>query len=879
MNEIIEHPYIKAKGYTDDFLLSPLVLEREASIPISYIGNFGSQDTLTEYMTVKKIIGELNNVKDQCVAGLEKEIKHAKGDHERKLFLKFKRNIFNNRKIDLSNSSNIPFLNLQVLESCLEYASLHKELNEREEKLTSIFNETKNLERRFLFNSYKNDIYSITKSLNFIQPNIFQKLDKYLHVDVDEHNAKLRKMDSTLAKVLTRAIMKTSPFSTLTYSKLKLKSTKNSQATQHIESRVSHTKVNETNLLRIFRVLTMEPEVCNKIAFKLIPTLNKEGDRFYWTTLIDQQEGDKKVFETRDRLVSMKITSITNEIHLTFNSQSFKKEELLKLVVGKGYNEHQADQLFFSLLSQRFIMPELSLRQNTDSLLEECIHKLSLFNSPKIKETSQDLTAILLKLENFDDKGLLEQQKIFHEISDVFDGITERLGLEKLDKSKILYQDAISGDIQYFSSNDWRVYEKSFHTLMEFINVFNAPYIMQLQIAADFRKVYGSKKVNTEDDWINLLQVLLDSLLSNLSILENQAQKDVKDYGNQAINHLNHLKNDFLDYMVKKLKENPVEIKLDMNYVASLISALPKTLKDKRQSNSFFFQKEEGRLILNHIYEGNLIYFARFLKYHPWLKNEEQLAKYMEDSIEKYNFHDVSATYGFNANSRLDVTGKSIKILNTPENTEGTKDNEQIDWLDTSFQYCDKTEELQIFHKGRKINIGFMGTLVPTLLPGVVSLMSMLSKDVALYTGIDKLLVSLSYELMQKENEKIKVIPEVTFDEKLVISRKKWIVDVEEWKDVFLGNELIIKDILDFSQEQGIPNKFFVYNYYTGDNFEKREKPQYIDLTSPTLLRLFAQLIRDNEVIIIEAAQPDYEPLNTRYVSEYILEFTKEGRL
>lgn len=83
---------------------------------------------------------------------------------------------------------------------------------------------------------------------------------------LEEHNAKLRILDDTLAKVLTRASHKTSPFSTLTNVGIGLWKD-NFENNKEENPSLLFSKFNQAYLLRLFEILLWEPVIMENNSY------------------------------------------------------------------------------------------------------------------------------------------------------------------------------------------------------------------------------------------------------------------------------------------------------------------------------------------------------------------------------------------------------------------------------------------------------------------------------------------------------------------------------------------------------------------------------------------------------------------------------------
>lgn len=862
----------------------PFILKRITALPMYYLSKFTEQEMGSIYKDVKSLNKEIEIDTDYLVDLLHIEIKKENNVAIKRKLINFRRDVYNNRLKATEKHRDEIVGNNQLYDVYIAYYNKSVNRKKLQEKLISLYESRDIEERKIIHDLFNTDINSISKSIKFIQPHIYKKLDKYLNTSVENHNSKLKKMDITLAKIISRAITKTSPFSTLTHSQFSyLKSNTQPAMVQHTHPIKTYSKINETIILLIFDKILQDQETMELIEFRLIPTLNIEGDNIFWTTLTNGNEQTKangKVYKTMDRLVSLKLSPLINDIFQNFKSKTFNYLDFVSFLEDRDYSMEKVKQVFNLLYNKDFIIKNLSLPQNSDSIIYECIRQLEKLNTKISNSIKDQLYVISDQLKELDELDYHEQYRQFVHVGKLLDNLLESLNIDSIAKSEMIYQDAVINEINRNESVDYKKVNVSFSLLMKFINIFNTPYLIQLLIAEEFKKEFNYKKVNASESWEAILQIILDNVLKNMDIFVNQGKINNKRYDIAEINQILDVKEDFLTDIINKINSadfQTEEINLSKSYIEGFVERIPNNLLNKRQSNAMFLQKYEDKVVLNHIYEGNLIYFSRFLKLMPDIQSSNLLTEYIDSTIKDYNYCDIHTTYGFNANSRMNVTGKKIQLLNTPDIGAPQDDLSEYNWMDSSFKVNEKTNELDIFINDEKINIGFFGSLIPMALPGIASAMSLLSSNAAVYTGIDKIILSLVQSEMS-DDDNLQKIPRIIFNKDIIISRKKWLLRTEVLRKYFNKDKIEIYEMFNYFNENKLPFTFFTHNFSFDEDLTNRVKPQYIDITSPTFMKLFKRILEDNELIVIEEVLPDINSSSEHHVTEDIIEITKKGR-
>lgn len=863
----------------------PFILKRITALPMNYLSKFREQELVIIYNEIKILNRKIEKETECLVDLLHTEISKENDATIKRKLINFRRDVYNNRLKATEKFYDEIIVNKKLYDVYSVYYNKSLNLQILKDKFKVMYESREVEERKALHEMFREDVNSISKAIKFIQPQIHNKLDKYLDTSVERHKSKLKKMDITLAKIASRAITKTSPFSTLTHSQFSyLTSNSEPAMAQHTYPIKTISKINETIIITIFDKILRDQETIELIEFRLMPTLNIEEDSIYWTTLTnesEQNEASGKVYKTMDRMVSLKLSPLIKDIFHNFENKTFNYFDVVSFIQNYyGYTNEKSKQFFHSLYNMDFIIANLSLQQNTDQIIHECIKELEKLNTKRARNTKNQLYIIWNQLNEIDELDYLDQYSQFVSIGKLLDNLLESLDIKPITKSEMLYQDAIVNEVTINKSVDYKKNNRSFSLLMKFINIFNTPYLIQLLVADEFRKKYGYKKIYASDSWIMILQIILDNVLGNLDIFNVQSEINPKRYGITEINQILDVKDEFLTDIISKIMatdSQTEEINLSESYIQRFAEQIPQNLLDKRQSNSIFLQNCEDKVVLNHIYEGNLIYFSRFLKLLPSIHSSNLLREYIDSNIKSYNFCDIHTTYGFNANSRINVTDKKMQLLNTPEIGVPEDNITEYNWMDSSFKVNDETNELDIFINNEKVNISFFGTLIPMALPGIASAMSLLSGNVGLYTSMDKIILSLVQRQMPNQ-QSVQKIPRVIFNEDVIISRKKWIINTETLNIHFNKNKIEIYDIFEFFNESKLPFTFFVYNFSFDDDPVNRVKPQYIDITSPTFMKLFRRILEGNEVIVLEEVLPNFDPNSDHHVTEDVIEITKKGR-
>lgn len=858
----------------------PFMLYRKSALPITVLDSFGSRDLELQIERYFKNQCSLVEEVDDLVTVLEVKIGEDIENELRKKLINIKRKIFNFKAIaHILEENNKQLDQLNVLDLLVDYQKKLDQLNVLQQKIEQKYREILLYERENIQKTIQQQGRDIRKAFKFIHGTIDEKLEKYLRTNIQEHDRKLRKLDITLLKIITRAAAKTSPFSSLAYSGFDCLSTNTTQKFNSIKQkkRQTVTKINETFLYRVYDKILKFPEIYQTLVFQIAPAISLDENKVYWTALVDDEKSLVKTYKMRDRLVTLPRTKLMNQILEKFANNSFSYQEFKEELGKQKHDEQELQTIFENLYEKDFIIPLIALPQNSQDLLGDCIKGLKKFQFDYL----QPVITILENLEEiFIGYDNLAYQEQYEAQATVNKGITEvcnYLDLVMFDTKYSTYQDALEVEIGQRLDFENSEYSAKLSKLMKFYNLFNSSYLIKRKIAERFLAKYGTRKVEMSEEWEESIRTILDANLTNTHLWQNQSKISNEEFIDTELTGIQNLKNQFLSYLISNIDSEKIE--LNDSVIDPVIDKLPNKLLKERQSNSFFIQKNQNQLVLNHFYEGTLKYFTRFLKQFPDVTNTNLFQNYVKDAIQKYNFVDVNATYGFNANNRVHLMNKEIQLLNTPPigRTMEETVEEILDFKKLSIQYNEESKLLDVYDSNEKVKVAFLGSLMPMMLPGVVSSLSVLSIDSAMYLDFSAMFSALAID--NKKDTAIIKLPEVTFEQNIILSRKKWILNLsqlEELKNNVKNDHL--HQIGQFLKYHDLPLQCFISGL--DPNFETigANKPQYMDFTSPSLIKLFAQIMSANDYIVLEEINPiiNTENYPDEQVEELIIEITRE---
>jgi len=290
---------------------------------------------------------------------------------------------------------------------------------------------------------------------------------------------------------------------------------------------------------------------------------------------------------------------------------------------------------------------------------------------------------------------------------------------------------------------------------------------------------------------------------------------------------------------------------------------------DNMISSTIYYQKEGNDYLLNKIYNGKLIFFARFFKLFPEIYKENKFQDYIKEVFERNNSVEILEGFGFNANCHQFFNSKRFIF---PFTDSGTNAENQILLKDCYFKYSEKNETVKLYHEiTGEIDAVFIGSLVFGLLPIVVRTILSLKPS----TRFD----SNYLNLLEKDDNNNKFIvdnlPRIKY-KNIVLIRRQWLIKNIfnfniNYEDIYI---MVLKEFMD----NKLPLEFFVKKYVGSEpidfsNLGRTElKPQYINLSSPLLFQEFVNKLEKTTYLILEELSPNNS--NDKYVREFQIENT-----
>lgn len=826
----------------------PYCLERSTNMKKDKIKEIECLDLL-ECVTAYKDAMELqSNIARECIAVLE----HAYSVCQNPDILKAKRKMAAEKRItrtDISLGADcdaaIKKYNLQI-EKTQHLAEAYRNLYSERLK-----------DNRRVMRSFIEENDEVLRTLPLINKDFIYKLEKYLEIPVDEHNAKIRKLDHQLIRLFTRATMKTSPFSFLTSVCLYDFECDSIEKKDRIHSIC---EVNNYIIKAVYDFLIQKIHFAKQVKYRL--NAYKEYDDSY--IFLYQRDYEKgKVYKTVDGTARMKKTGIIQLLVERFKDKVFYFNDLVELFTANGIEQEKTEDIIYKkFILSNIITPDESIDDTKSDIYDDFYLKTGTLADDKEKTLEKVCYGIKeyeRNVKQFVEADWKRRFAIVQTLDELVSEIEKVLECEFV-HNILLYEDSVyekpgnpvfKKDIEKYDLNK----------LQRCFRIFDQSVLTYLLFSELFVEKYGDMRVNAADLDVYKLFVEAASMLSdvwkdNFSAISFEA--------GEKIRKISELKKCIYSIVEERKEQtDPQDIK---ELIDEIIEKNPDIFDTDIDSATIFFQKSEnGDLVINKVYKGQLLFFTRFLKLFE--EDSKKIHQYCEVAFGK-NPLEITESFGFNANVHKQIFDKRL-VLNLTDQNDRTEQDILINNCYFYYDYEKKLVKLGNDDMG-EVNGVYLGSLAYNLMPIPLRTINGMQPT----TRFDASYLNL-WDTKRTEQLVADHFPRMKYGN-VVFMREQYLVNsIYNLKKPL--EELYMEILLDF-KNAGLPLKFFIRPYINGSDFDFYNmgrtslKPQYIDLSSPLLFQELLREMENQKQFVIEEIYPDNK--TDAFIYEYEIEQT-----
>ncbi len=801
------------------------------------------------------------------------KIKDTTNYQFKKIAKNIRNDVFNNRTISFEKLLKNELLDRETIDQLTEFQTLHQEY----ENLKSHFKKSlqTHLEKAQKSLQVLSNYSNLQNGLVLSSPALLSRISNYQQKTPYQFRKKELQTERALMQYLARIALKTSPFGTFNQiSSIELVRETTFFENVQIANSTTHLRLNNYLFFYFKNLIIQDVGTRLSLRLQVNSTYQIADNQHVFLT----NSNNVEAFQTVD--FHPVIDFIVNAI----NETSLKYGELIHLLL-ENIEANEGDLQIFvqelyeiGLLEYDFGISGLQAnwhleliafleKMKRNSFIEKVLNEL--FKLEKAiqdyhRASPKDRLNILKIIHN--DLSLLFQKEVTTTVNSVDFFKKDTTTDFHFTTSNLLFEDAsanITGTINAELVNDFR---KKLNSLTEYLD--------------DLRgNLNGYKKVRAcyEAEFDNQIQV---NILTFYQKYANWQQQNIKDKTIENVQNerIKNWQNAFINQLQSKLSEEVINISLeDLKAIQGDFFNKKKTKKQLKVSAFVQLFKNEKTTelkgVVNAVFPAYGKYFSRFL---------HLLDDKITNEIQAQNASESTAFYAeivdnsyFNANIHPPLMPFEIK---TPNGNTTLSDTQLLSVNDIFIKK--EKDKLILIHKqtGKQImpyDLGFQS------LDGRSELFKLLNafspaRFVSLHYISDAILKAFDNE------ELVKIIPRITFEEDIIIQRKRWYLEQSILPFSKKNNETRIDYFIRLQEwriKYDLPNKvFYTISPKELSNQINRStdnhKPQYLDFRNPILVDAFGRNCSKVSIaLLIEEFLPSSESLNRLGEERFVMEF------
>jgi hypothetical protein len=788
----------------------------------------------------------------KCVVLLEDYWSSKKSNE----ILDLKRRVLKGKEINISKIQ----LKLELFEELSKYNVLLEEVMNLYEQYVTLYGVKEQEGRKKLQEIIRTSV-KVLNPLPLLNRNFHYKLTKFLNESTVNHKAKTRKLDFQLSRVLSRATLKTSPFSSFTSISLRKWGELPSYRRKY------SVNINFYIIQKIIDILNKEPDLKECSDYRISEYV-KKGNQYAFNVRVDANKG--KIFNNIEHSILLHVNILLDTLTDMFKEASCIPYHKLKRTLMTYLDDVQCEKFLDALISKNILFSNTAVDEFTYSPEEDYLNKLTLYakKSQKAKDVLfyyTELQSLLLAFENTEG---LKRFEINNRITETLMKLEGSLGVE-FQKDLVFYEDYIDDGIIVHPRFEmvFKKETKNINILQKLAVMSSLSLIIRLEFAYLFKEKYGAQPVSTSDNAVydiyervmQKINVWTD-MLAPIDGLASPLAKEVESY-RRTIKEL------FI-----QAKQDVPEVQLDTTKIEALYREYEARIKIQPAPSTILFQIQDDEIVLNKMYTGKLRLFVRFFHHYDGIYDDPDFLAYV-DTIFSKNGVEIAEGFGFNANHHQKFIENRLILGNSRE--VNVNNNEEILLNHLFFKLDPDTNIVCLYNQaGEKIeSVDIIGSLVDFLLPYSIQ---MLNSNITPTFDIDSIKMWDDNSSNNNTDLIVEYIPRLKVGD-IVISRKKWLLNVAQLRSKN-GTEERAFELTQLFLKDKLPTEFFIKKHMVED--EARDyvsmrrtafKPQYVNIRMPLYVKQFLKIIDQNNYVVLEEVYPAIEGYrkNLEYQVEY----------
>lgn len=744
---------------------------------------------------------------------------------------------------------------------------------------------------------------SFRKGLLLSSESLTRGLAAYLKVGAKKLDRRQRRIEAALMAYVSRMALKTSPFSTFTFTGIGRWEEEPGGADLYPPAlpagkQVSHTRVNVTALLRVLEALKRSPAVSLALPVALNPTLTHTSEgllQFYGIKPGCQFDEELTATWLRptERLVNLRAHPALGWLQGALARGPRPLAELVSCLSREsGTPEHKVEAVALQLIDEGFLahaLPELGEDKGSERHL---LQAFAAAGDPVTRAVVRCLDALLREVDSYADAPMPRRATVLRSIEKHLRQAERRAGVAPY-RGPIFFEDAtLGGERLRLNPNALAPNAGTLAALARVVSAFHPHHVERQRIAAFYRACWPAAPS------VDLL-VFYHAYASTQRRLGSEAFNHTYATGAAAVTAFQA---DLRSAITAAASHTAAGVRIDAGAVMAFWDRRPGVVSEPA-SATFFLQRgrsEGSPWKVNLSVEGYGKFFSRFAHLFPHEDTAELMAhlQHAASTGDEPSLSDIGVSFGTNVNLHRVYTPY---VLGYPGYRLPRHTAREIPLRELRVRLTPSgLPELVWTRTGQRIHPVHLGFLVSTWLPSFPRFLLTFSPP--------KPMMIPWHELVLPGEMKSHTLPRIYFED-LLLYRQRWHILAEDLprRTEALSDAEYYLSIQAWRSRWGVPDACFVtIDQITmnelGDDVapparERRNrdempgrvpetfkrKPQYIDFTSPLFLDRFAKLVDTSRLrITCEEIYPAPADLLVRhkdssYVSEIVTEITCTG--